>query len=153
MMSKAHTKKYFLDWLEGKLNPQEMDKVEQHLRSCADCRTYFDKMKMMLIEPEASVLPDLEPDYFLPTRIAELAKAAESKPSVFGLWKKRVRMAVGAALIVAALSIGIFLGKWMSHQQDYSETEIVLSYASMFSDEGLGEVWDNVIPENNGEQQ
>ncbi len=110
-------------------------------------------MQILLAEPEPSALPDLEPDYFLPTRIKELAQQSERKKSPFELWKKRIRLVLGTAMIISALLIGMFLGKWMSNRQDFSETEIVLSYGSMFTDEGIGEVWDNVITERNGEQQ
>lgn len=153
MRRKVHKKTYFLDWLEKKLPPQQMNEIDRHLQSCAECRNYFEKMKMLLAEADGAVLPTLEPDYFLPTKIVELARKPDRTPSMLGLLKARFPMVLKTAVVVFGLLIGILLGKWMSYPQHYSDTEIVLSYASMFSDEGIGEIWEDVIVENNGEGQ
>lgn len=152
MMKKIHLKKYFMDWSEGKLNQQQMDKIERHLKSCPECQAYFQKMQMFLAEPDPLALPELELDYFLPTRIKELAKPSVDKHSSFKLWKKRIQVALGTVTIILALLIGVFIGKWMADKQGFSETEIMLSYSSMFTDQGIGEVWDNVATDSNGEQ-
>jgi len=67
--------------------------------------------------------------------------------------KMRSRLTFGTAMIIVALMVGVFLGKWMSGKEVVSETEIVLSYSSMFSNQGVAEFWDNIITEKNGEQQ
>jgi predicted anti-sigma-YlaC factor YlaD len=152
-MSKIHLKQYFVDWSEGRLKQHQMDQIEQHLKSCPDCQAYFGKMQMFLAEPDPVALPELEPDYFLPTKIKELAKQSKDEQSSFKLWKKRIRVALGTATVVLALLIGVFFGKWMSDKQEFSETEIMLTYSTMFTDQGIGEVWNNVVTEENGEQQ
>lgn len=152
-MKKTHMKKYFLDWHERKLSQPKMDSIENHLKACSECREYFEKMQLFLGEPDVAALPELQPDAFLPTRIKAGAKQAKHGITSFEAWKTRFRLSFGTAMIIIALTVGAFLGKWMSGKEAISETEIVLSYSSMFSNQGVGEFWDNIITEKNGEQQ
>jgi predicted anti-sigma-YlaC factor YlaD len=152
-MKKSHMKKYFPDWLEGKLSPSEIDSIENHLETCEECKEYFEKMQLFLGKPELGAIPELKPDPFLPTRIKEAAKQTNSGTKFLESLKMRSRLTFGTAMIIIALMVGVFLGKWMSGKEAVSETEIVLSYSSMFSNQGVGEFCDNVVTEQNGEQQ
>lgn len=152
-MKDQHVRKYFLDWLELNLNTNKAEMIERHLQNCTECKEYYDKMQVILNKPEPSDLPKLQPDAFLPTKIKELAKSKESKYQFYNFLKPKFRMTFGAVMIICALIIGIFLGKWMSYKESVSEIEIVLSYSTMFSDDGIGQIWDNIVAERNGENQ
>jgi predicted anti-sigma-YlaC factor YlaD len=151
-MKKAHTKKYFLAWHERKLSRSEMEAIEQHLKICTSCKNYFDKVQLVLGQPELSVIPELKADPFLPTRTREKVKLLRKEVPPMRLWRAYFRLTIGAAMIIIALVTGIFLGKWISGNEKISETEIVLSYSSIFSNQGVGEFWSDVV-EKNGEQQ
>lgn len=152
-MKNQHVRKYFLDWLEPKLNTNKVEMIDQHLQSCTECKEYYDKMQIIFSKPELSNLPTLQPDAFLPTKIKELAKQKGSEYQFYNFLKSKYRVTLGTVMIICALMIGIFLGKWMSNKESVSETEIVLSYSTMFSDEGIGQVWNNIVAEGNGENQ
>ena len=152
-MNKSHMKKYFLDWHERKLSQPELDAIKNHLKSCAECKEYFNKMQLFLDKPELPAIHEIQPDPFLPTRIKQAAKETNIRITLLDSWKMRFRWTFGTAMIIVALMVGVFLGKWMSGNGGVSETEIVLSYSSMFSNQGVGEFWDDIITEKNGEQQ
>lgn len=152
-MKKRHIRKFFLEWQEKKLNPPKLAEIETHLRTCEKCSKYFSKMQLLLSEPELSSIPELQPDAFLPTRIREMAKQNEKGTKFFESWKMRFRLTLGTTMIIVALTVGVFLGKWMSGNGSISETQIVLSYSPMFSNQGVGDYWDGVVTEKNGEKQ
>lgn len=156
-MKNKHVKDYFLDWFELKLNNNKVKMIENHLEECNECRVYYDKVQNMLNNPDTTNLPKLQPDLFLPTRIKELAKGQKEKHKILELLKSKIQVSFSTAIIIFGLGVGIFLGKWISNTNmeanTLSETEIISSYSSMFSDEGLGQVWSNFTIENNGENQ
>ena len=152
-MKKSHMKKYFLDWNEKELSQLKMEAIDKHLKTCATCKIYFDKMQLFLEKPEPTAIPELQPDPFLPTRIKQKDKPTGSRVTLAGLLRARFRLTFGTAMIIFALISGVFLGKWISGNGAISETEIVLSYTSMFSNQGVGELWNKIITEKDGEQQ
>ena len=156
-MKNKHVKDFFLDWFELKLNNNKVKMIENHLESCTECRMYYDKVQNVLNNPDMINLPKLEPDLFLPTKIKELAKGQKGKHQILKQLKGKIQVSFSTVIIIFGLGIGIFLGKWMSNTNTetnpLTETEIVSSYSSMFSDEGLGQVWSNLTIENNGENK
>lgn len=151
-MKNKHVTEFFLDWFELKLNNRKVEMIEKHLESCKECRTYYDKVQDILNNPDTTIFPKIHPELFLPTKIKELAKEHHNKNQFWAL-KNKIQVSFSAAIIIFALMIGIFLGKWMSDNNIVTEIEIISSYSSMFSNEGLGQVWSNITTENNGENQ
>lgn len=43
-----HTETYFDDYIEGKLNPQDKTRLEEHLRDCSECREYVEQEKELM---------------------------------------------------------------------------------------------------------
>lgn len=146
-MKNKHIKDFFLDWYELKLNNRKMEMIERHLDDCNECRLYYDKIQNILNNPDTTKIPNLQPDLFLPTKIKELAKQKDNKDGFYEFFKNRIQISCGVVTIIFALTIGIFLGKWMSSTNGVTEVEIVSSYSSMFSNEGIGQVWENIVIE------
>lgn len=151
-MKNQHIKKYFLEWSEEKLSSNQIEMIKNHLVHCDECREYYTKMEAFLAEPDSSDLPRLQADFFLPTKIKELAKQNGSKRSLRASKKIKYQLTFGTIIVFFALISGIFMGKWISQTPAISETEVVLSYSSMLSDDGINQVWDNIATETNSQQ-
>jgi len=151
-MKNLHIKKYFLKWLDGRLSADKTEMINDHLHKCDECREYYTKMETFLAAPDSSDLLRLQPDYFLPTKISELAKQNGSNRRMKASKKIKYQLTFGTVIVVFALLTGIFMGKWIFETSAVSETEVVLSYSSMLSDDGIDQVWDNIATETNGEE-
>lgn len=151
-MKSQHIKKYLLEWLDDKLSPDQMKMIKDHLVHCRECREYYAKMEVFLTKPDSPGLPRLQPDYFLPTKIKELAKKNGRNRALRASKKIKYQITFGTIIVFFALISGIFMGKWISQTPAVSETEVVLSYGSMLSDDGINQVWDNIGTQTNGQQ-
>ncbi len=103
-----------------------------------------------------ALLPRLEPDAFLPTKIRALsddrrARATGMKRPGWG-W---LRLSLASAAFAIAVAAGVFLGTGLSTASYANgESEIVEAYYEAFSQSGFADEWENVIAddqaENNG---
>lgn len=155
-MKHKHVKRLFHAWSEKRVGEDERREVEQHLEECADCRLYFDRMSALLQKLDPSLLPRLEADPFLPTRIrAQAGGAGEASALPARARAVWPRFSVLSAVLVAALAVGVFLGRGLSKvvatsaQQD--DSDIVEAYYSAFSQSGFASDWESVISDDEEE--
>ena len=155
-MSK-HVTQFFVDWSEGRMRPAEQSKVEAHLLSCLECKTYFDKMSAALDVVDHTALPTLTPDPYLPTRIKALAESPRDAHSAVLRpgWLMRLRWAFSTAMVVSALSIGVFLGKGlatMNTGSTYEESFTSTDYQIIW-DNSLADSWEDILQPNGEDNQ
>ena len=133
-MNREHVKKSFLDWSEGKLASDKKAVVDHHLESCPECQAYFRKMAAALDKPGKTILPKLEADPFLPTRIKALAEEKQKKISLKTQkairWNRAIRLSFSAFLLLIAASIGVFLGRELATANTSAEMYSCLLYTS-----------------------
>ena len=124
-MNDDHVKKQFQAWSEGRLDKTRRLRIQQHLDDCQSCRAYFDKMAILLEKPDAALLPRIEPDPFLPTRIRALAEEASRAPVA----RKRrwLQWSFNGAMIAVAALIGIYVGKGVAIGNGTSGDEEIIS--------------------------
>lgn len=155
-MEKRHVTKNYLQWAEGKLGERQRERVEAHLQSCRECREHFEKMSAVFSgKADVFSLPYLEADPFLPTRIKALAEE-RAKSSAAGKrwqWSGAFRLAFSTLMLVAALAIGIFLGKNLVGDAEYAASELVSDYYQEFSQQSYASSWEYILEENGGEAQ
>jgi predicted anti-sigma-YlaC factor YlaD len=153
-MEKRHVTKNYPDWAEGKLNARKQEQIETHLQDCPNCRRYYEKMSAVFAEKaDLSALPLLEADPFLPTRIKALAdeRTKLSYDAQEGRqWAGTFRLTISTMIIVAALAIGIFLGKDLATAEQYSESDLISDYYQAFAQQSYAANWESILEENNG---
>jgi anti-sigma factor RsiW len=98
-------------YLDGELPPEGLRGVEDHLRTCLDCRRAHSRLIRL-----GALLAEV--DLPVPAGFAERVLAAAQKPSAQPATTRPVRVfrrlatqAAGAALVAASLLIGVFLGR------------------------------------------
>jgi predicted anti-sigma-YlaC factor YlaD len=156
-MEKRHVTKNYLNWAEGKLNAPQREQIENHLQDCPDCREYYEKMSAVFSEKtDLTDLPRLKTDPFLPTRIRAMAenRAKSSFDNLKGWqWAGAFRLAISSLMLVAAVTIGIYLGKDLAVTDQYSESDLVSDYYQAFARQSYAANWEYVLKESNGETQ
>ncbi len=155
-----HVRNWVVEWSENRLNAARKKRVDQHLENCSECRAYFEKMSGVLRAVDHSAIPPLTPDPFLPTRIKAIAEARqkENASNKGFVWRRlgKLQAATSAVMVTVAISIGIFLGKGLASQTEFSPSQTVQTsitgeyYDALFSD-GLSNVWE-AMQENQGEE-
>lgn len=152
-----HVKKYFLDWLEGHIDDEKKKEINQHLKLCESCSTYFETMQIVMEESRPDQLPILEKDPFLPVRIKQLAPKHKHQDStsapVFGLSKS-----LTGSLVVVALVLGFLMGQLLVYSnQSTQETVEQVSITELFYEgmiqPNLGSNFEQAITEMEGDQQ
>ena len=142
-------------WIEDGLGAEERRSVEQHLDECGECRTYFEKISLLVERPHPTLLPRLAADPFLPSRIRALAEergAARGRRSAVG-W---VRVSVGSVMLILAAAAGVYLGKGLyTNTRSAEETELAQAYYEAFSPSDFAGVWEDLFVEvdANGQQE
>jgi anti-sigma factor RsiW len=131
-MKREHVTTKFQAWNDERVAEDERRDIERHLGECDNCRTYFTKMSLLMEKPDPSLLPRLEADPFLSTRVRALAdgqktstagatatvpaapaSAAAAGRRPFG-W---ISMSFMSAAVVVALMAGVYFGKGLSELQ------------------------------------
>lgn len=149
-----HVTKWYVDWSEKRLGTGRMARVEQHLQSCEACRRYFDKMDALFAPVDPAALPQLQPDPYLPIRIRALAgqRAAEGRAGQQAgvILPNKVQLGLSGIMLMAAISIGVYLGKGLATYQTVtsppdSESDLVSQYYDAFSYDGFAESWETVV--------
>ena len=141
----------YLEWTEGRVDETTRLAVQEHLEHCHDCRKYYEKMSLLLEKPDASLLPRLEPDPYLLTRIRALAEK-EYAPTASGRARRWIRYSFASIMLLIAATTGIFLGSGLSTTSTASEEkELIDSYYEAFSQSGFEEEWDSIIDGNEEE--
>jgi len=149
---KKHVKKYFVDWQDGKLAHNKMNTIANHLKECAECRNYFDKMNELLLIPDKQILQVLQKDPYLPTKIkANLESNKKRNQNLRGL--KFIRFAFNSFLLIIAVSIGIYLGSNLSNQDsEYEEVDLAATYYQAFSQQNIADSYKEIIESEQEEQ-
>jgi len=144
-----------LAWIEGGLSVEERRIVQQHLGECVECRTYFEKVSLLVERPHPTLLPHLTPDPVLPSRVRALAEersAGRGRRGAMG-W---VRVSVASAMLVLAAAAGIYLGNGLyTNARSGEETELAEAYYEAFSPSDFAGVWEDLLVETdaNGQQK
>ena len=150
-MKREHVIDSYQAWDDDRLGSQERRSIQQHLDDCDDCRRYYDRMSQLLEARDPSLLPRLEPDPYLSTRVRALAEKKHSAPArgrAFAL----VRVLLSSMMLVVAASVGVYLGKALSVEtQRTGDTEIINAYYDAFSQQGFESEWEGLF--ENGEEE
>jgi anti-sigma factor RsiW len=145
-MNHHQMKSLFLRYSEGKLADEERLSVEGHLAGCSDCRQYYEWLSDVLSPKGRFELPQLEPDPFLPTRVAALVGERRRKDARHPLLAA-TRVSFAAALLMGAVTLGIYLGDGLAPSQQYPQgsDEVFSSYYEAIAQEGFATSWTSVI--------
>jgi predicted anti-sigma-YlaC factor YlaD len=135
-----------LDWIAGSLSTEERRIVQQHLDECGECRTYFERVSLLVESPHTTLLPHLTPDPFLPSRIRALAEerraAARDRRSAVG-W---VRVSAAGAMLILAAAAGIYLGNgFYANTRSAEDVELADAYYEAFSPSDFSGVWEDLL--------
>jgi predicted anti-sigma-YlaC factor YlaD len=150
-MKNVHVIKSYQAWDDGRVTPEERRTIQQHLEECAECRRYYENMSLLLEKPDPSLLPRLEPDPFLPTRIraeVEGKKTRHARRRAAG-W---ARLSAAGAMVVVAATLGVYLGTGLSTgTQSVDDTEMINAYYQAFSPTSIVDDWASLL--ENGEDE
>jgi predicted anti-sigma-YlaC factor YlaD len=147
-----HVNNLFLRWHEKRLPGADLTRVDDHLKTCAECRRYFESASSILTPGESPTPASLVPDPFLPERAKAIAAGRESSRAS-GVAARLIRpevAIVGAALAIAA---GILLGRSNPGTTQHQEQFDVTDYYRAFSQHGFTENFDTVFTSNRKEPQ
>lgn len=103
MMSCQRVSNSLVSYLDGRASAEEQSRVEEHLKSCAECRERADQFRR-LWEVMAEV-PAVEPSFGFDTRLRQRI-AAQGRPR---LWTWLVPAPRLAAAVVALVGLSIFV--------------------------------------------
>lgn len=147
-MKSNHVKTLYGAWSEGSLDEQQKLLVADHLTQCPECREYFAKLSSVMQSFDTSVLPQLQPDPFLPTRIAALVKERKGRtPHTAFVTALRVSLAAGAMSL--AIVIGVYLGNGsVSQNRQQSSDDYVTTFYDAVSQQSFETSWVAVLDEN-----
>ena len=162
-MTEEHVKNLFLAWSENTLGDGERQRIDEHLETCDDCRSYYAHMTAFLDRPGEDDLPSLEPDPYLPTRIRALADVrgltdarggAEGVGGVpattrRGRW---VTMSAMTVMLALAITIGVRLGIELATPGEANgETDLIEAYYEAVFQPGVSDNFDTLF--ENGEEE
>jgi predicted anti-sigma-YlaC factor YlaD len=138
---KQHVTKYFVEWSEGKLTPAQQSDIESHLLSCVECKQYYQTMSEWLDIVDEAALPRLQPDPFLPKRIAAIAREHQETVVKINVMHA-LRYGISFGILLLALGIGAFLGQNIAEEAVYTtQTQQEISVANSL----WGDSWfDNI---------
>jgi len=108
-------------------------------------REHADKLSKLLEASDASLLPRLEPDPFLPARIRALAEASRGRRQRAGRWLRASFVGAGLALSVVC---GVYLGSGLSAAggpAGNGDSEILSAYYDAFTQSGFAVEMDDVL--------
>ncbi len=145
-MNHHQIKSLFLRHSEGKLKGEERLLVESHLTGCSGCRQYYEQLSGVLTVKGRFQLSHLEPDPFLPTRVAALVEEQRRKP-VRSPLAAAVRVSFAAALMAGAVMLGVSLGDGLAplQQNHGGSDEYLSSYYEAISQQGFATTWTSVM--------
>ncbi len=155
-----HVRDWVVDWSENRLSAEKKNQVDQHLKICTDCRTYFEKMSGVLVHIDPLAFQALTPDPFLPTRIKALADARQkenaSKNGFVWEWVGKLQLMISTVMVAVAITLGIFLGKGLASQKDVNisqntQTSLASEYYDAFSNDDFSYIWET-LQENQSEE-
>lgn len=150
-MNTNHVIKSYQSWDDDRVTAEERRTIQQHLDECPKCRRYYENMSSMLEKPDPSLLPRLEPDPFLPTRIrAEVeAKSRRLAPRRVSSW---ARVSAAGGMVIVAATVGVYLGKGLSPAtQARDDTDMINAYYEAFSPTSIVDDWASLL--ENGEDE
>jgi anti-sigma-K factor RskA len=118
----------FLDLAAGEalhaLDPSDVERVEQHARTCPDCAARLREFRETAAALGARVV-QVDPPAALRDRLLEAVQQSRQERPPRRLWPRSVgRPRWSAARVVAAASLVVSLGSigWMAHMQDQMST-------------------------------
>lgn len=115
-----------IDYLERKLNDENLKMVENHLDSCPKCKARFMALKEVYQVVGEEKREEVNP--FLATRIFnQLEKETELKQSKVFRWQPAFVSAASVLLIIAGVSFGVWFGSGTANiqaQSTYADLEM-----------------------------
>ena len=150
-MKTNHVIESYQSWGDDNVTAEERRRIQLHLEECAECRQYYESMSLLLDKSNPSLLPRLEPDPFLPTRIRAEAEAKGRRPALrrASSW---ARLSAAGVMVVVAATFGVYLGKGLSTATQLDEdTEMISAYYETFSPTSIVDDWASLL--ENGEDE
>jgi predicted anti-sigma-YlaC factor YlaD len=124
-MDCRNVKDNMLDYAEGKTSAELRNAMSEHLNSCAGCEGYFKTVLEFLAVVEKEKAIPVNP--FLITRIEAKLKSGNEIP-VLSLRTRFLRSYYYyAAVIIIALTIGVFTGKQLGNLLNINQNNTVIS--------------------------
>lgn len=136
-------------WLDKELDESQSREVESHLETCRHCRKIAAELKG--VSRSLGMLQGLEPDPFFAARVKK--RVLGKRPG--RAWRKVLLPALAGAAAAVSIAAGGFIGQIMyaaTTRTETVQTELTsylgTSPAQDFPEGSLGEVLDEVFPEN-----
>jgi predicted anti-sigma-YlaC factor YlaD len=148
-MTAKHVIKYFIKWSEQKNTPYTRAMIEHHLKDCEECQKYYLFMGNVFKGAKNELLPKLEYEPYLPTKIRALAQKKSTKSgNIYHNRIPTIRKISFGLLLIFAILMGVFFGKWMSPSINDGDTELIYSYSNMFSNDNSWTSVENLFNED-----
>ena len=180
-MNEEHVITSYQAWEEERLDTEERRVIQRHLQDCESCGDYYEKMSALLDTTNPSLLPHLEADPFLPTRVRAIVdagvpvtgtgvpaasrdaltgehvpagRAAKAPAASYGRAAAWLRVSVAGAMTVTAIVTGVYLGRGLAKTQSTNgDAEIVTAYYEAVAQTEFAGDWGDVIEEKEEEQR
>jgi predicted anti-sigma-YlaC factor YlaD len=148
----VHIVERFLEYHENKLSESAMHAIEEHLGKCKACASYYRVMSEVVMPAEREVIPEIELDPYLPSRVKALVESGGSSRPL-SLRHRWVMMTLGAAAFCVAIGIGIILGKGLGTSTYTTDNaSIATTYLEAFTQRGFGDYLQTAIDSTKGVQ-
>jgi predicted anti-sigma-YlaC factor YlaD len=152
-MNEEHVITSYQAWEEKRLDKEERRVIQLHLQDCESCRDYFEKMSTLLDTTDPSLLPRLEADPFLPTRIRAIVDSGVTATS-FARAAAWLRVSFVGVMAVIAVAAGVYLGKGLATTESANgDAAIVTAYYEAVAQTEFAGAWGDVIEEKEEEQR
>jgi predicted anti-sigma-YlaC factor YlaD len=132
-----HIRSLLLPWVELRLNAHDQQLVEEHLKLCSSCKTYFEELSVALLPLQEGPKDKLVVDPFLPTRIKALVESSKKRR---GLREAVVQWTMMSAMFVVAVLCGIFLGEKLSTKTStVTDQNVITEYSDSIQGVGIAD--------------
>ncbi|RMG68784.1 MAG: zf-HC2 domain-containing protein [Calditrichaeota bacterium] len=137
---KGNTELY-LALRSGALGAWERQQLEAHLAGCQSCRHYVEKLDRIFDEVDLSIFPELELPAWSPGRATSPIPGPNQSRTTWrwtvGLVVQRLALAI---LLVAAIVLGTFLGRWVAQPVNkYQRNDLLTRYQQIFEPGDISE--------------
>lgn len=124
-MDCRQVKDNMFDYAEGKVPADLMNRITEHMHSCADCQGYYKLILTFLnkVDEEKAVL--VNP--FLYTRIEARLNSDKETPIITLRARFLRTYYYYAAVLIIALTIGVFAGRQLGNLLNKNENNVVIT--------------------------
>ncbi len=123
----------YLAWQSGKMSEKQRRQVKAHLACCETCRRYVEALDSLFNDVDLSIFPRLELPHWSPAGAKSCSLQGRVTEIGWSSQLRGIRRLALPALLVAAVFLGMVVGRWiatpLSSQQN---TEVLSHYQQLF---------------------